>query len=136
MTAFALLFTLAAIGISETAYLVRVRLGSGKLICPVGGGCEKVMSSSYKNIFLIPNDILGLLAYIFMALFSALIVIGVAPAPLWYLILVGLVSVSSLVSVFFTYVQWRIIKIWCFWCLMSAVTIWLMGVILIINSVV
>jgi len=52
----------------------------------------------------------------------------------WNLVIKILVTIASLASVFFTYLQWRVIRVWCFWCLMSAGTIWLMGVILLINN--
>lgn len=134
MTSFALLFTLAAIGISEAVYLVRKRIASEKPFCPIGGGCEIVLTSKYSKIFIVPNDILGLLVYIVISFMAAFLVIEVGPMLLWGIILKILVTIASLMSIFFTYLQWRIIKAWCFWCLMSAFTIWLMGSIIIISG--
>lgn len=131
MTSLALLFTLAAIGISETAYLVRTRIGGEHLVCPIGGGCEAVLHSKYNRTFFVPNDIAGLLLYIAMAKIAALLVIGVEPTRLWMILLQALVGVASFASLVFTYLQWKVIKAWCFWCVMSAVTIWSMGIILV-----
>ena len=136
MTSLALLFTLSAIGISETVYLIRKRIASEKPTCPIGGGCEIVLTSKYSKLFIIPNDLLGLVAYIAIALVAAFLVIGVQPIFLWNFLLKILVTIASLMSIFFTYLQWRVIRVWCFWCLMSAFTIWLMGIILIVSAII
>lgn len=136
MTSFALLFTLSAIGVSETVYLIRKRIASEKPICPIGGGCVTVLTSKYSKMFIIPNDILGLLSYIVISFIAAFLVIGIEPILLWNLALKILVAVASLMSIFLTYLQWRIIRAWCFWCLMSAFTIWLMGIIILVSTVI
>lgn len=134
MTAFALIFSLAAIGISETVYLIRQRMAAEKPVCPIGGGCHVVLESKYGRLFMVPNDVLGLLAYVVIAVMAAFLVIGVESTPVWSFILTGLVVVASLLSLVLVYLQWRVIRAWCFWCLLSAGTVWLMGLILLINS--
>jgi len=134
MTALALLFTLSAIGISETVYLVRQRIASEKPVCPIGEGCEIVLNSRYKKIFLLSNDTWGLIAYIIISLISAFLVIGVPPLPVWSLFFKILVGFASIMSLFFTYLQWKVIRAWCFWCLMSAFTIWLMEIIILFST--
>src|SRR3989344_3184059 len=118
MTTLALLFTLAAIGISETVYLIHQRVSAQKVSCPINGDCERVLNSKYNKIFIIPNDILGLLAYLVIAVMAAFLVIGIGPIAFWESALKLLVTAASLASIFFTYRQWRILKSWCFWCLM------------------
>ena len=134
MTSFALLFTLSSIGISETVYLIRKRIALEKPICPIGGGCEKVLESKYNKIFFIHNDVVGLLSYIIISVIAAFLVIEVPPATLWSLLIKILVVTASLASLFFTYLQWRVLRAWCFWCLMSAFTIWLMAFIILITG--
>ena len=134
MTAIALIFTLASIGISETTYLIRKRINLQKPMCPIGEDCSKVLESKYNKVFIIPNDVAGFLAYIAVMALSALLVIGVAPGNILNTLLLILLSFSSLVSIFFTYLQSQVIKAWCFWCLMSATTIWLMEIILLTNK--
>ncbi|OGI71050.1 hypothetical protein A3B84_02500 [Candidatus Nomurabacteria bacterium RIFCSPHIGHO2_02_FULL_35_13] len=136
MTSLALLFTLSAIGISETVYLIRKRIVSEKPVCPIGSGCEIVLASKYNKIFIIPNDILGLLAYIIISIIAAFLVIEVAPIYFWGLLIKILISIASIMSFIFTYLQWRVIRAWCFWCLMSAFTIWLMGIIILASAVI
>lgn len=134
MTSFALLFTLSSIGISETVYLIRKRIASEKPVCPVGEGCEVVLTSKYSKFFLVPNDVLGLISYITVATLSAFLVIGIGPMLLWALVVKILVLLASIMSFIFTYLQWRVIHAWCFWCLMSAFTIWLMGIIILLTG--
>jgi len=136
MTSYALLFTLAAIGISETVYLIRKRIAAEKPICFIGENCALVLTSKYSKIFIIPNDILGLLFYIMASSLSGFLVIGIEPVAFWSFILKFSVVISALLSLFFTYLQWRVIRAWCFWCLMSAFTIWLMGIIILASSLV
>lgn len=136
MTSFALLFTLSAIGISEAVYLIRKRIASEKPICPIGEGCATVLTSKYSKMFIIPNDILGLLSYIIISFIAAFLVIGVEPIFFWNFALKILIAAGALMSFILTYLQWRVIKAWCFWCLMSAFTIWLMGIIILISAVI
>jgi uncharacterized membrane protein len=131
MTSLALLFTLSAIGISETVYLIKKRIVHERPVCPIGDGCEVVLTSKYSKLFVVPNDIWGLIIYICIAFIAGLLVLEIEPLDLWHKILVGLIIFASCASLFFTYLQKYIIKSWCFWCLMSACTIWLMGFICI-----
>jgi len=134
MTVYALLFTLSAIGISETAYLIKKRLLAEKPFCVIGDDCALVFSSKYSRIFIIPNDVMGLLFYVFTSFLTAFLVIGVEPVILWDLLMKLTVVLGAIMSLFFTYLQWKVIKAWCFWCLMSAFTIWLMAIIILIDN--
>jgi uncharacterized membrane protein len=134
MTSFALLFTLSAIGISETTYLIRKRIASEKPVCPLGENCTLVLESKYNKIFFVHNDVLGFLFYIAASFITAFLVIGVEPLAFWNFILKLSVGFGALFSVFLTYLQWRVIRAWCFWCLMSAFTIWLMAIIILMSS--
>jgi uncharacterized membrane protein len=133
MTPFALIFTLACIGISETMYLIRKRLAREQPACPIGGGCHAVLESKYGKLFFIPNDVLGLAAYVIIALMASLLVIGSERQVIISQLLNVLITIASLMSLFFVYLQWRVIKAWCFWCVMSACTIWLMGITAVTN---
>ena len=93
-----------------------------------------VLTSKYSKMFLIPNDVLGLLSYIIISFIATFLVIGLPPMFVWNSALKILVVIASMVSIYLTYLQWRVIHAWCFWCLMSAFTIWLMGVIIIVSN--
>lgn len=141
LTPHALLFTIASIGVSEASYLIRKRVAAERPVCPIGGGCETVLNSRYNRLLLIHNDILGILFYIASAIVTALIVIsdssssifvGTIAANLQRLLLIALEAMlagATIMSAIFTYLQWKVIKAWCFWCVMSAITIGIMDVI-------
>ena len=133
MTALSLIFTLAAIGVSEMIYLIRTRIAAERPICPIGGDCQIVLTSKWSHLFIVPNDILGLLNYISIAFLSAFLVIGFGLASFWLLVLKAIIILTSLLSLFFVYLQWKVIKAWCFWCVMSACTFWLMGIIILLS---
>ena len=131
----ALIFTLSCLGISETVYLIKKRLLLQKPICPIGDDCLVVLESKYSRIFFAPNDLLGLTFYIICSIISSLLVIEVSPIYLWSMIIKVLIVLGSLVSVYLTYIQLKIIKAWCFWCLMSAYINWVMLVLVIFGKI-
>ncbi len=134
LTPHALLFTIAAVGISEAAYLVRKRIAAEAPVCPIGGGCETVLRSQYNKIFGIHNDLLGLTFYIFAAITTGAIVIydnDPALQSLLVFILEVMLLGATVMSAIFFYLQWKVIKAWCFWCLMSALTIVIMDIIVL-----
>ena len=134
MTSLALLFTLSAIGISETIYLIRKRLAAENPYCVIGRGCTQVLESDWSRVFIIPTDMLGLFFYSTATSVSAYLSVGIWPLPLIEIIFEYFIGIGAIVSIFFTYLQWRVIRAWCFWCLMSASTIWLMGIIIILRN--
>lgn len=103
MTSEALIFTLSALGISETVYLIKKRMLSEKPICPINENCLAVLQSSYRKIFIIPNDVLGLLFYIACSLIASFLVIGVSPLWLFDIIIKIFVAIGSLISIFLVY---------------------------------
>ncbi len=134
MTPHALLFTLAAIGISETAYLIRKRLAKEKPVCVIGHECHKVLESKYNDILGISNEVAGFAFYVVISLITALLVIGTEPITLWAASAKVLIGIGAVISIIFTYLQWQIIKAWCFWCLMSAATVFLMAFIAAVSN--
>jgi len=135
MTPHALLFTISAIGISETAYLIRKRKANERPVCIVGEKCHEVLESKYNSLFFgIPNDILGLLFYITVAILTALIVIGVDELRVLALLVKLIILGGVAISLMLFYIQWKILKAWCFWCVVSALTTFLMGFIVVVSN--
>jgi uncharacterized membrane protein len=134
MTAFSILFTLSAIGIAISTYLVRTRFAHEHAVCPIGGGCTMVLESKYNRLFFIHNDLVGLAFYFVMAFIAGFLVIGVEPVPLWSVLAAMAVTSAAVMSLFLIYLQWRVIKAWCFWCLMSAATVGGMELILLTHK--
>lgn len=134
MSVFFFLFILSVIGIAETIYLIRKRIALEKPVCPIGGHCDLALTGEYSKFFgIIYNDVLRFLFYITVSFIAAFLAIGIGPLDLLNSALKIFVAAGSVVSLYFTYLQWKVIKGWCFWCLMSAFIIWLMGVIILLN---
>ncbi|MBI2485250.1 hypothetical protein HYW18_03835 [Candidatus Uhrbacteria bacterium] len=131
MTSFALLFTLAAIGVAEARYLLHKRLAEEHPVCPIGGQCELVLNSEYNRTFGVHNDLLGLGFYTGLLVLTALVVLGVGATALWSVIAAMMVTGAAITSLYFIYIQARVVRAWCTWCLFSALTIFLMTAILI-----
>ncbi len=134
MTSLALIFSLAMIGISETAYLIKKRLHQEKAVCFIGGNCNIVLESKYNKIFFIHNDVLGFVGYFLIGLLCVFLVIGIQPNFVWNFLVKIFISLASLLSAIFVFIQWKIIKHWCFFCVMSALTIWLMQIIILFSN--
>lgn len=130
LTPLALLFTLSAIGISETVYLIKKRRAELAPHCFIGGGCSDVLESKYNVILGVHNDVWGLVFYVFVCSMSALILIDAFPVNLLKLIDTIAIVTGAVMSAYFTYLQKFVIKAWCFWCLMSALTVFTMTAIL------
>ena len=137
MTPHSILFTLSAIGIAETAYLIKKRRLSQAPVCPIGEDCAVVLSSKYNSIFgLIHNDIAGLGAYIVIAVIAAMLVNGVGPLVALEQTLRVLVAGGAAFSLVLLYLQWRVIRAWCFWCVMSAFTLFGMLAVILTQSLI
>lgn len=129
MTPYALLFTIAAIGISEAVYLIRKRFEGKRPVCLLGETCHIVLESKYSHLFGVHNDILGLGFYIFLTVATAFLVIDVGLSEILILVMKLALFAGTLMSILLLYIQGQILKAWCFWCVMSAITIFLMAII-------
>lgn len=132
MTLYAILFTLACIGIAETVYLIETRRKGEKPTCLIGHDCSKVLESKYSKIVLFHNDTWGLLFYIGVGLLTAFLVTGFEPLIWWDKLMKIFVGLGAVVSVVLIYLQWRVLRAWCFWCVLSTLTVFGMGIILLI----
>ena len=111
------LIVLVILGIFDSGYLIKKRVKKQPLSCPINGGCEKVVESRWNAIFFIKNDVLGLFYYI-LILFLALYLFFTSEKLLF---LTKLISGASLLfSLFLVFIQVKIIKEYCFYCLISA----------------
>lgn len=137
MTPHALLFTLAAIGIAETAYLIEKRGRAQLPVCPIGENCAVVLQSKYNKIIpWIHNDLLGLIFYVVIAFLTAFLVIGIEPFLLWeFFAKISIIS-GAIFSLFLLYLQWKVIRAWCFWCIMSACTLFGMTIIILVSDLI
>ena len=111
------LIILALLGIFISSFLIKNRLKKKSVVCPIDGGCDEVLKSKWNAVFFIKNDILGLFYYI-LILFLALYLFFVSGKLLF---LTKIISGASLLfSLFLVFIQVKIIKKYCFYCLISA----------------
>ena len=117
-----IIFILALVGIAESLYLNYERKRKRPPVCVIGNDCGKVWESSYSKTFGLSNEILGLIyfatvAVIELSLFSDIISSSIVIGE-------DLVLFSgAIMSSYFIYIQWRIIKAWCFWCSLSGIIV-------------
>ena len=125
MTNLQILLGLSVFGIFQTAYLIYKRRRDEHPVCVIGKGCSVVLDSKYNKTLGIHNDILGLMYYV-----AAGVSIGLGLPYEFLGILIGIGAISSLV---FMYIQFFVLKSFCFWCTASAVTVFTMVVVWILS---
>jgi len=120
-----IIFGLSLSGIAVTTYLCLQSLKKRPPVCLIGHSCEAVWGSPYSKTMGIGNDYLGLAFYIGAAIFSWAIFSG-CTYPLVILGEYVFIGTGAAMSVYFMYLQWRVIKAWCVWCIFSAFLTWIM----------
>jgi len=115
---------LALLGVIDAAYLSLYKLGIiGGITCRVGS-CQQVQNSPQSVLFGIPVSVLGLGAYVALL---ALALVGVQPrfaADRRIAVAITAISgVGMLFSAYLTYVEARVIYMWCQYCVISAILI-------------
>lgn len=124
------LMILSLAGLAETLYLLRKHSVHKNPVCVIGDQCHVVWESKYSKTLGISNDLLGMMFYLLVGILEIAIMGNIGAGT-------ALIQVESLVivagfcmSIYFFYVQWRVIRAWCFWCILSGVTTLLMAVVL------
>ena len=132
---FGLILAISFVGVLETLYLIHKRRLLDHPICPMGGQCDLVLGSKYNKTFGLHNDIAGLFFYVFFGVLSVLFLFehrAFLVHQNLILTTAGFVlTLATLMSLRFIYLQWRVIKAWCFWCLMSAGTVFLIDLVML-----
>ena len=130
MTFTATFIALALGGIINSAWLAYQHYKKKPLICPFEHDCSIVTESKWSSVLGVRNEALGVLFYVFM--FGA-VVVALASPPLAgtiSLLLIFLALGGAAYSAFLAYIQFFVIKDYCFYCLISAA----LTVLLLINS--
>jgi uncharacterized membrane protein len=116
---------LAVAGLVVAGYLSFVGTTGVDAVCGPVGDCNVVQSSSYAKLFgVVPNGILGLLAYlaILVAWAVARFTSGRA-TDIATLVVFGMAVVGTLFSIYLTFLEPFVIGATCAWCLSSAIII-------------
>lgn len=123
-----LIGAIALVGITITAYLSLTHVLGQAVVCPTQG-CEVALNSTYSEIFGIPLALLGLIAYISMALLAwvPLAINGTTQPQLrqnletgsWWLLLLG-GTVMVVCSGYLMTVLLGQLQVFCLYCIFSA----------------
>lgn len=120
-----IIFILSLVGFAEAVYLNYECRRNRTPVCIIGNNCATVWESQYSKTFGVSNEVLGLIYYATLAVVEWMVFSGDTStifAMGEYIILIG----GAVMSVYFFFVQWLLIKAWCFWCTLSAVIVWIM----------
>lgn len=101
-----------------------------KMFCVLGEDCTKVVGSSYGSHFGIKNEIYGLVYYLGIAVFSVIEYYSKVPDFIFYLILIP-GFMATLFSLYLFYLQARVIKTYCSWCLLAII----INILIFINMI-
>jgi uncharacterized membrane protein len=119
------------IGFLDSVYLTAKRFLGGPIPCFVFTGCDTVSQSPYALLFGVPLSVIGILYY--------LTVIGIV---LFYFesgrtelmkLFCALSAIGFVSSAYFIYLQAFVIKAFCFYCVLSAISstvLFILGIIL------
>ena len=120
---------LSIIGIVIALYLGITRARHKKVACLIdGSGCNKVLDSKWSNIFGIRNEWLGILYYIS-------IIIGITFVSQYFNIYLAIkiaATLSLLYSMVLTFIQARILKHYCLYCLCTSLVNLALFIILVL----
>lgn len=111
-------------GLWSATYIHRKKRAKTKLLCPLQANCEKVIHSTHATTFTIPNELLGIVYYVLLGTFYALITIF--PSIFSILLMHHLIILMTIGGVLFSgylvVIQIRVLHAWCSWCLLSALS--------------
>ncbi len=114
---------LALLGAADSAYLTYIKLANTRVFCSGVGDCESVNGSIYSEINGIPIAILGLGAYLAIALLLGLENQAGMLQTYGPLAVFGLALTGTLYSAYLTYVELFVLHAICPYCVISAVLI-------------
>ncbi len=115
-----ILYIFSVIGILDTLYLIYHKIRGTEVTCPFfpPEWCRKVQKSPYSKTFGIPNSFAGFVMFVIIFALTRLYVIG---SVVFWPIRV-FVTFGFLFSMYFTYVQGFVLKAFCTWCVVSAIS--------------
>ena len=109
---------LSFIGIIDAGYITVKAFTGGTVVCPLTGGCNGVLQSSYSHILGYPVALYGLLFYTLIFVLSFIFLDSNNKHIFTALTL--LPTAGFLFTLWFLYLQAFVIGAYCFYCLVSA----------------
>lgn len=122
------LIILSILGVFDASYLTAKHYLDGAVYCPVGQNCETVLTSEYSTLYGIPVSLFGVFFYLAVLTLSLLYLetgsISFTVNKKYFIKSVFFLSGTGLViSIYFFYLQWFVIKAFCFYCVVSAIDV-------------
>jgi uncharacterized membrane protein len=121
---------LTLIGIADAAYVAHANHTGARLWCPILDGCNAVINSPYSHVFGTPMSYFGFIYYLFMFGLAARLAYEPLSNSLRFRAILyaalGAVSSTYFSSTYFLYLQLGYIREVCSYCLISAVTSFLL----------
>lgn len=116
-----LVVVLALIGFADSTFLLAKRISGGPIPCVLGfTGCDEVSKSSYSVLFGIPLSAYGMAFYLIVGLLGLLYLD--AKKIIFAKLILPAAALGFFCSLYFVYVQAVLIKAFCAYCILSAVT--------------
>jgi uncharacterized membrane protein len=119
------MLALTLIGIAAAAYVARGNYTGAPLWCPILDGCNTVISSPYSRIFGVPMSYFGFIYYLFMFGLAARLAYEPFSNNLRFRAILY-AALGAVSSIYFMYLQLGFIREICSYCLISAVTSFLL----------
>lgn len=113
------------LGLAASLYIFVKKRKKQPLVCHIDhGGCNVVVNSKYSRMFGIPNEVIGILYYGGVVALGILALAGVRllSDPFFLLSFLVVAAGSVLFSLMLIFVQAFLLKSWCEYCLVSAVS--------------
>lgn len=117
------------LGFLDATYLTAEHYLAGVPLCPLLGGCEKVLTSQYATVLGIPLGLLGMIYYLTVLILTVLYLDTKRINPLKIVALLSIVGIVT--SLVLLYLQIFVIGALCLYCLISAgasTTLFVLGV--------
>jgi len=119
------MLALTLIGIAVALYVARGNYTGQPLWCPIIDGCNVVVNSPYSRVFGVPMSYFGFIYYLYMFALAARLAYDPFSNSLRFrAVLYAGVGAAS--SMYFMYLQLGFIRQVCIYCLISAVTSFLL----------
>ncbi len=107
-------------GLINAGYLVWKHYQKKPLVCPLDHDCSIVTESKWSRIFFVRNEVIGMLFFLGLIAGTLVSLFDATWAILVFTIFPFATGASLLFSLFLVFIQFKVIKDYCFYCLISA----------------
>ncbi|MEK7557538.1 MAG: vitamin K epoxide reductase family protein [Patescibacteria group bacterium] len=118
-----LLVLFALGGLAVSSYIYSKKRRHERLVCLMHKNCDTVVHSRYSALlFGIPNEVLGMIYFGLVAVVAVTVLLGFSSIGIFQLVpaLVVIGGVAAGFSVVLIFIQAKILREWCDYCLISA----------------